>query len=56
MAGLPAEGRTALKDMVAAALPAIRTGAERLKTDGPIAAVVGPVVDDILAKLTAFAA
>ena len=39
-----------------AALPAIRTAAERLKTDGPIAAVVGPVVDDILAKLTAFAA
>ena len=56
VAGLPAEGRTALKDMVAAALPAIRTGAERLKGDGAIAAVVGPVVDEILAKLNAFAA
>ena len=56
MAALPEAGRTALKEMVAAALPAIRTGAERLKADGPIAAVVGPVVDDILAKLTAFAA
>jgi outer membrane biosynthesis protein TonB len=54
-AGLPAEGRTALQQMVSTALPAIRTGAERLKADGAIAAVVGPVVDDILARLTAFA-
>ena len=39
-----------------AALPSIQTAAERLKADGPIAAVVGPVVDDILARLTAFSA
>ena len=56
MSALPEAGHTALQQMVKAALPAIQTGAERLKTDGPIAAVVGPVIDDILAKLNAFAA
>ena len=52
----PRPGTTALQQMVKAALPAIQTAAERLKADGPIAAVVGPVVDDILARLTAFSA
>ena len=41
MSALPEAGHTALQQMVKAALPAIQTGAERLKTDGPIAAVVG---------------
>lgn len=56
VAAMPDAGRTSLQQIVAAALPAIRENAARLKTDGPVAAVVGPVVDDILAELTAYSA
>lgn len=56
VAALPDAGRASLQRIVTAALPAIRESAARLKTDGPVAAVVGPVVDDILAELTAYSA
>ena len=53
---LPAEGKSALKTLVAGALPTIQASADKLLADSAIAGVVKPVVDDILAKLKAFSA
>jgi outer membrane biosynthesis protein TonB len=56
VASLPAEGRTALNGLVNAALPTIRSTADSLLGDSAIAAAIRPVLDEILAKLEAFAA
>ena len=55
LSGLPDAGRTALNSMVSSALPAIRSSADELLADSAIAGVIKPVVDDILARLSAFA-
>ncbi|HET9070131.1 MAG TPA: hypothetical protein VFN28_15940 [Amaricoccus sp.] len=54
--GLSDQGRAQLKEMVTASLPEIRNAALRLKTEDAVADVVDPVIDDILAQLTVFAA
>jgi len=54
--GLSDQGRAQLKQMVTASLPEIRNAALRLKTDDAVGDVVDPVIDDILAQLTVFAA
>ena len=41
---------------MAGALPTIQSSADKLLADSAIAGVVKPVVDEILAKLKAFAA
>ena len=56
VSALPAEGKTALQALVSAALPALQTSADTLLADSAVAGVVKPVVDEILAKLRAFAA
>jgi hypothetical protein len=52
---LPAEARTSLQSMIAAALPGIEAAAEKLTADATIGPVVKPAVDGILAKLRAYA-
>lgn len=56
VSALPAEGRTALQGLVSAALPTLQSSADTLLADSAVAGVVKPVVDEILAKLRAFAA
>jgi hypothetical protein len=56
VASLSEQGHASLREMVQAAMPAIRSSAERLKTDGPVAAIVSPAVNDILAQLSAYSA
>ncbi len=50
------DGRAALKGIIEGRLPTIQQGADRLLTDPNVAAQVKPVIDDILAQLTAFSA
>jgi hypothetical protein len=56
VSALPAEGKTALQQLVSAALPTIQSSADTLLADSAVAGVVKPVVDEIIAKLQAFAA
>jgi outer membrane biosynthesis protein TonB len=56
VSALPEAGQTALQGLVASALPTLRTTAERLSGDSAIAGVIKPVLDDIIARLEAFAA
>ncbi len=56
VSALPAEGKSALQQMVSAALPTIESSANTLLADSAVAGVVKPVVDDIIAKLKAFSA
>ena len=53
---LPAEGKSALQSLVASALPAIEASANGLLANSAVAGVVKPVVDDIIARLKAYAA
>ena len=53
---LPAEGKSALKALVAGALPAVQSAADKLLADSTIGPVVKPVLDPVLAKLKAYAA
>ena len=50
------DGRAALKGIIEGRLPTIQQDADRLLTDPNVAAQVKPVIDDILAQLTAFSA
>jgi hypothetical protein len=54
VAGLPAEGKSALQSLVAGALPTLRETSDKLLGDSAIAGVIKPVLDDVLARLTAF--
>jgi hypothetical protein len=56
VSALPAEGKTALQQMVSAALPTIESTANDLLADSAVAGVVKPVVDNIIATLKSFAA
>jgi hypothetical protein len=56
VSALPAEGKTALQQMVSAALPTIESTANDLLADSAVAGVVKPVVDNIIATLKGFAA
>ncbi len=50
------EGHIALKSIIEARLPSIDQGADRLLTDPNLAPEVKPIINDILAELTAFSA
>jgi hypothetical protein len=52
---LPAEGRTALKALVEAALPTLRSSIDGLLGDSAISAILKPTLDTVLARLTAIA-
>jgi hypothetical protein len=54
-AGLPAEGTSALQALVAGALPALKTTADTLLADSTLGPILKPIVDGLLAKLTALA-
>jgi hypothetical protein len=56
VSALPAEGKTALQQMVSAALPTIESTANDLLADSAVAGVVKPVVDNIIATLKGYAA
>jgi hypothetical protein len=51
---LNAEGKTALQKLIGGALPAIRTTTDGLLADSAIGAILKPVLDGILAKLTTY--
>ena len=51
---LPAEGRSAVKGVVTAALPAIKSAADRLLGETGIAAILNPALGDITKLLSGF--
>jgi len=51
---LNAEGKTALQKLIGGALPALRTTTDGLLADSAIGAILKPVLDGILAKLTTY--
>ena len=53
---LPEAGKSALKSLVAGALPGIESAANGLLANSAVAGPIKPVVDDIIARLKAFAA
>ncbi|HVH02234.1 MAG TPA: DUF937 domain-containing protein [Amaricoccus sp.] len=53
---LPEAGKSALKSLIAAELPAIETSANSLLANTAVAGTVKPVVDDIIARLKAYSA
>jgi hypothetical protein len=55
VAGLSAEGKTALSTLIGAALPTLRTTVDGLLADSGIGPILKPVLDGIMAKLTAYA-
>ncbi len=51
---LSGEGKTALQALIATALPGLRTTIDGLLADSAIGPILKPVLDNIVAKLTAY--